>query len=142
VFQSGTHSVVESTFQHPCTPNGGFNSGAQTIPSSTALDAPGLPVVEIMISDNTAAWYYDGASGECQQGAVFAINPTSQQNFTAFLANAAADATPATSSSGSSATGTASSTAASSKKTNAAAKHEVVAGGAALLLLAPIIGLM
>ena len=86
--------------------------------------------------------FFDGASGACQQGAVFAINPTSDQNFTAFLANAAADATPATTSSSGSGTGTSSSTAARSTKTNAAAKHDFAAGSAVWLLLASVIGMM
>ncbi|KAK2460363.1 hypothetical protein APHAL10511_007528 [Amanita phalloides] len=138
VFQSGTHSVDQSTFDHPCTPNGNFDSGAKTIPDDTALDAPGLPIVEIYIKDTTPQWFFDQASGECQQGAVFAINPTTNQNFTAFLANAAKDTPPATASSGF-ATGTSTSTGSNSRKTNAAMKHDMAFGGVALLLLVSVV---
>lgn len=87
--------------------------------------------------------YFDGASGACQQGALFAINPTADQNFTAFQANALTNAPPATfTETSASSTGTASSTAAHSSKTNAAAKHDFAAGNAALLLLASVIGMM
>lgn len=87
--------------------------------------------------------YFDGASGACQQGALFAINPTTDQNFTAFQANALTDTPPATFTETSAfSTGTASSTIAHPSKTNAAAKHDFAAGNAALLLLASVIGMM
>ena len=130
------------------------------IPDTTALDAPGLPMVEIYISDTTPQWcvlftdivtstdsvccrYFDQASGQCQQGAVFAVNPTSDQNLTAFEANAAQDTPPATTASSiGSATGSSTSTASHSTKTNAAAQHNIAVGSAALLLLVAVVGFM
>ncbi|KIL64606.1 hypothetical protein M378DRAFT_126435 [Amanita muscaria Koide BX008] len=134
-FASGTHSVVQSTFDHPCTPiNGGYNSGSHTVDANIPLNDTTLPVGQLYINDTIPQWFFDQASGQCQQGAVMAVNPTVTQNVTAFKANAAQDTTPATSST-SSASGTSTSTASSSKKTNAAVvKFDVAVGGLAVLL--------
>jgi hypothetical protein len=138
-FQSGNHSVVQSTFDHPCTPNGGFNSGPYSVSASTALNATGLPLVEMYINDTIPQFFFDQASGQCQQGAVFAVNPTQDRNVTALKANAANDTPPPTSSASLTGSATGSATASGSTKTNAAVvKYDMVASGAVALLLASL----
>ncbi|KAJ3569510.1 hypothetical protein NP233_g5008 [Leucocoprinus birnbaumii] len=89
-FRSGTHSAVQTTFDTPCVPlPGGYNSGVFTVDDSAAVDAPNLPSVLFMINDTIPMWFFDQASGNCQQGAVLAINPSTSQTADQFRANAA-----------------------------------------------------
>ncbi|KAJ7145806.1 hypothetical protein C8R44DRAFT_723706 [Mycena epipterygia] len=88
-FRSGSHSVVQSTFANPCTGNGGFNSGVQTVDDSLAVDAPGLPTVSLLVNDTQPLWFFDDAGGLCNKGAVLSVNPSSTQTDAAFKANAA-----------------------------------------------------
>lgn len=110
-FNAGQHSVVESTFENPCTPKeGGFNTGVQSVDESLPVDADGLPQIRITINDTQPLFFFDQAGGLCQQGAVLSINPTAEQ-IGSVVANAAKDtdapsaappSTPAPSQSGSS----------------------------------------
>ncbi|KAJ8075042.1 hypothetical protein PM082_019369 [Marasmius tenuissimus] len=88
-FRSGSHSVVESTFGRPCTPEpGGFDSGMKTVPDNFDVDAPGLPTVTLVVKDSQPIWLFDQAGGTCNQGGVFAVNPTGSQTPGAFKDNA------------------------------------------------------
>ncbi|KAF8918373.1 hypothetical protein CPB85DRAFT_80143 [Mucidula mucida] len=87
-FRSGSHSVVESSFDKPCTPSSGFDSGIMTVADSVEVDADGLPSVSLMVNDTDPIWLYDRAGGECYQGAVLAVNPTGTQTAAQFKANA------------------------------------------------------
>ncbi|GLB44608.1 hypothetical protein LshimejAT787_1702350 [Lyophyllum shimeji] len=108
-FRSGQHSVVQSTFDNPCTPMpGGLNTGVFTVSDSLAVDAPGLPSYSVQVNGTDPAWFFDEASGQCNQGAVLAVNPTTTQTAEAFKANAAkapASQPPSSTSGGSSSTG-------------------------------------
>ncbi|KAK1215294.1 hypothetical protein PQX77_022085 [Marasmius sp. AFHP31] len=88
-FRSGSHSVVESTFDQPCTPKpGGFDSGVKTVPENLDVDAPGLPTVTLVAKDSQPSWFFDQAGGTCNQGGVLAVNPTGSQTPGAFKDNA------------------------------------------------------
>jgi plastocyanin len=109
VFQAGTHSVIQTSFDNPCTPlAGGFNSGPQTVPDGTAVDAPNLPTKSFKVTDTQPIWFYDGGDGLCKKGAVFSANapPTGSQTMAKFIENAKnsnpAPAPPTSSGSGSS----------------------------------------
>ncbi|KAK0443887.1 uncharacterized protein EV420DRAFT_1277632 [Desarmillaria tabescens] len=90
VFQSGTHSVVESNFTKPCVPNGRFDTGVQTVPDSAAVDSPDLPRFEYYINSTDSLWFSDQAGNNCNQGAIFCINPTAAQTADQFQSNAMA----------------------------------------------------
>ncbi|KAL0065470.1 hypothetical protein AAF712_007534 [Marasmius tenuissimus] len=80
---------VESTFDQPCTPKpGGFDSGVKTVPDNLDVDAPGLPTVTLVVKDSQPIWLFDQAGGTCNQGGVFAVNPTGSQTPGAFKDNA------------------------------------------------------
>ncbi|PBK67095.1 hypothetical protein ARMSODRAFT_1021055 [Armillaria solidipes] len=93
-FESGAHSVVESSFATPCTPNGRFDSRVQTVPDSTDVGAPGLPTVDYYVNSTDTLWFSDQAGNNCKQGAVFIVNPTAAQTAAQFKANAMATALP------------------------------------------------
>ncbi|KAK0491564.1 hypothetical protein IW261DRAFT_96427 [Armillaria novae-zelandiae] len=93
-FESGSHSVVESSFATPCTPNGGFDSQVQKVPDSTDLGAPGLPTIDYYVNSTDTLWFSDQAGDNCKQGAVFVVNPTLAQTAAQFKANAMANALP------------------------------------------------
>ncbi|KAJ7576983.1 hypothetical protein C8J56DRAFT_972054 [Mycena floridula] len=120
VFQSGEHSVVQSSFEHPCTPSGNFDSGVQTVSSSTLVDASGLPEVTLTINDTQPLWFFDQAGGDCAKGGVLAMNPTADQTSAAFKDNAAKDTTSSTPTSAS-ASGSVSQTLTSSTSTTESA---------------------
>ncbi|KAJ3523956.1 hypothetical protein NMY22_g11209 [Coprinellus aureogranulatus] len=101
-FRSGVHSAVQSSFDNPCVGNGGFNSGVFTVSDDLAVDAPGLPTAQILINGTEPLWFFDEAGGLCHQGAVLAVNPTSEQTEVVFKENAAQPPKPASSTSSSS----------------------------------------
>ncbi|TFK37595.1 hypothetical protein BDQ12DRAFT_684945 [Crucibulum laeve] len=97
-FRSGSHSVVQSSYENPCTSNGGFNSGVITVADDLAVDASGLPSVKLTVNSTEPLWFFDEAGGLCNQGAVLSVNPSQTQTAAGFKENAAkAPATPATS---------------------------------------------
>jgi hypothetical protein len=88
-FRSGDHSVVQSSFDNPCTGiEGGFNTGVKTVDDSLSVDAPGLPQVRFPVNDSKPLWFFDEAGGLCNKGAVLAVNPTGEQTAAGFVANA------------------------------------------------------
>ncbi|KAG8748667.1 hypothetical protein FRC10_000058 [Ceratobasidium sp. 414] len=92
-YQAGSHSAVQSTFKDPCIPMaGGYNSGVQTVPDGTPVDASGLPTTVYIVQDLNPVWFFDQAGGLCTKGAVFSINPplTGDQTAGQFVANAEA----------------------------------------------------
>ncbi|KAG9098018.1 hypothetical protein FS749_004904 [Ceratobasidium sp. UAMH 11750] len=92
-YRAGSHSAVQSTFKDPCIPMpGGYNSGVQTVPDGTPVDASGLPTTEYIVQDLNPVWFFDQAGGLCTKGAVFSINPplTGDQTAGQFRANAEA----------------------------------------------------
>lgn len=53
--------------------SGGYNSGVQTVPDGTAVDASGLPTTEYIVQDLNPVWFFDQAGGLCSQGAVLYV---------------------------------------------------------------------
>ena len=81
-FSSGNHSITQSTFDKPCDKlSNGFDS-----------DYTGNTATEISLAVNvsTAQFFYSKQSSDCQEGMVFALNPTTTQSESAFRALAIA----------------------------------------------------
>jgi len=113
-FQSKNHTVTQSTFAAPCanmtTPTAGIDSGFMSV----AAGAQSFPQWSFTMTNASAPlWFYCRQTGHCQQGMVFAVNPTPTKSFDAFQA--------AAKSSGSSASSSASPTASESSKPSASA---------------------
>ncbi|ESK84896.1 serine-threonine rich [Moniliophthora roreri MCA 2997] len=90
-FLRSNHSVVQSTFDNPCTKmEGGIDSGWQPTQSSD-LNDPNVESLDIPINDSQSMWFFcaqtQGAD-HCRQGMVFAINPSTEQTFDEFQAKA------------------------------------------------------
>ncbi|KAF8658414.1 hypothetical protein AX16_001966 [Volvariella volvacea WC 439] len=90
-FRSGAHSVLQSTFERPCSYNDGYNSGVFAVDESLPVDAPSLPMSRVRVNDTNPLWFFDHAGGLCQQGAVLAVNPTDTQTPAQFKENASND---------------------------------------------------
>jgi len=118
VFYPKNHTVTQSTFAAPCQPmSNGTDSGFQPV-AANATAAPSFPIT---VTATTPQWFYCRQTGHCEQGMVFAINPTANKSFEAFQATAkasSADGTPpASNSSGSGTSGSSSSTSSSPSAT-------------------------
>jgi len=93
-FLSKNHSVTQSTFASPCqvmtTPKAGIDSGFQAVPTG----ATKLPQWSFTLDDASAAaplWFFCAQTNpvvHCNQGMVFAVNPTQAKSFDAFQAAA------------------------------------------------------
>jgi len=112
-FQTKNHTVTQSTFAAPCqimtTPAAGVDSGFMPVPAGTTS----FPEWSFTVTNaSSPLWFYCRQTGHCQQGMVFAINPTAAKSFAAFQAAAKAS-TPSSSGSPSYGTPAASETTAS-----------------------------
>jgi len=134
-FQSKNHTVTQSTFPAPCqnmtTPTAGIDSGFMAV----AANASFFPEWSFTITNaSTPLWFHCRQTGHCQQGMVFAINPTVAKSFAAFQAAAKAsspDGSPSSSASSSSSSSTAASSTPSASATGGAMRHS---GSAAIVL--------
>lgn len=107
-FRAKNHSVTQSTFVNPCalmtTPKQGVDSGFQATSNTTTSFAQW----KITIDDPSAPlWFFcaqTNPKNHCQAGMVFAINPTAEKSFDAYLQNALNSATGGTGGSSSSTT--------------------------------------
>jgi hypothetical protein len=84
-FVSGNHSVAQSTFADPCTPfSGGVVSGFQNVVAGQSQQAQW----SILMNDTSVPlWFYcqqTTPKNHCQNGMVFAVNPTADKTFAAF----------------------------------------------------------
>lgn len=92
-FLDKNHTVTQSTFANPCSnitdANGvvtGVDSGYQAVPAG----ATQFPVWQITVNNASAPlWFYCRQATHCQNGMVFAVNPTAEKSFDAFKAAAA-----------------------------------------------------
>jgi len=82
-FVAKNHTLTQSTFTAPCTPKtGGVNSGFIPV----AAGATTFPTWTIQIDNVTAPlWFYCAQAQHCEAGMVFAINPTADKTFDAYL---------------------------------------------------------
>jgi len=90
-FQSKNHTVSQSTFAAPCqlmtTPAAGIDSGFMPVPAGSTS----FPEWSFTVTNASAPlWFYCRQTGHCQQGMVFAVNPTVAKSFDAFQAAAKA----------------------------------------------------
>jgi len=99
-FMAKNHTVTQSTFADPCStqtsPSQGIDSGF--VPVNTTSGQ--IPQWSFEITNNSVPlWFYCRQTGHCQQGMVFAINPTADKTFDAFQAKAKSGTSPSSSSS-------------------------------------------
>ncbi|KIM43019.1 hypothetical protein M413DRAFT_393869 [Hebeloma cylindrosporum] len=82
-FVSKNHTVTQSTFPAPCVAKpDGVNSGFIPVDPTAATQ----PEWTIQIDNVTAPlWFYCAQGAHCKAGMVFAINPTPEKTFDAFL---------------------------------------------------------
>jgi len=140
VFSPKNHTVTQSTFAAPCQPmSGGVDSGFQPV----AANATNVPSFTVTVNATTPLWFFCHQTGHCEQGMVFAINPTANKSFAAFQSAAkasSADGTPASTSNTTTGTGSGSCsgsgsstssapTSSSSSKSNGAVTAGARAGG-------------
>jgi len=84
-FAPKNHTVTQSSFAAPCQPlAGGVSSGFQPV----AANATQVPSFTITVNVTTPLWFFCEQTGHCEQGMVFAINPTANKTFDAFQATA------------------------------------------------------
>jgi len=72
-FRAKNHSVVESTFNSPCSPLAGGQSTSFHPVDATATS--GFPTFSIPIADQKPMWFYCSQASHCQSGMLFAVNP-------------------------------------------------------------------
>jgi len=91
-FVSKNHTVTQSTFPAPCVAKpDGVNSGFIPVDSAAATQ----PEWTIQIDNVTAPmWFYCAQGAHCKAGMVFAINPTAEKTYDAFLAAAQGASAP------------------------------------------------
>jgi len=93
-FYPKNHTVSQSTFGTPCvkavdsaTGQQGVDSGFMPVPAGTTV---GNPTFAINVTTTSPLWFYCRQTGHCEQGMVFAVNPTPEKTFQAFQAAAIA----------------------------------------------------
>ncbi|EJD54685.1 hypothetical protein AURDEDRAFT_179782 [Auricularia subglabra TFB-10046 SS5] len=93
-FWPKNHTVTQVTFSEPCTrPTGhpGVDSGFVPV----AAPGPGVQPMALNVATTAPLWFACMQLGHCQQGMVFAINPTPERTFAAFQARAMGVSGPA-----------------------------------------------
>ncbi|TFK73633.1 hypothetical protein BDN72DRAFT_168269 [Pluteus cervinus] len=87
-FRGGNHTATQSTFTAPCTKkSNGVDSGFFAV----AAGATELPQWSFTIVNASAPlWFYCQQGKHCQNGMVFALNPTADKTLDAYKANAMA----------------------------------------------------
>ncbi|KAL8335711.1 hypothetical protein RB598_009751 [Gaeumannomyces tritici] len=88
-FNPANHSVVQSSFEKPCSPleGGGFSSGF--IPTQAR---PSGALFHIKVTDEKPIWFYCGQGRHCQTGMVGSVNAPAQGNTLAAFADKAKSA--------------------------------------------------
>ncbi|KZV79548.1 hypothetical protein EXIGLDRAFT_782157 [Exidia glandulosa HHB12029] len=90
-FWPDNHTVTQTTFSTPCTAavdpatgQTGVNSGFISVPQP----GPGPSPISLNVTTTGPLWFACMQTGHCQQGMVFAINPTEEKSFSTFQAAA------------------------------------------------------
>jgi len=82
VFQKKNHTLTQSSFGSPCIAlPGGTDSGYRPNPDGTA-DPP--PTFRYTVETVDPTWWFCKQGNHCQQGMVFAINPSENKTFDVF----------------------------------------------------------
>jgi hypothetical protein len=77
-FFAKNHTLVQSSFQDPCTPLAGGGIFAGFHPSNITADSTGLVTFETAtfpVETTSPLWFYCAQADHCQSGMTFAINP-------------------------------------------------------------------
>ncbi|KJA24107.1 hypothetical protein HYPSUDRAFT_53980 [Hypholoma sublateritium FD-334 SS-4] len=138
-FVSKNHTVTQSTFAAPCVAKaGGVNSGY--VPANATLG--NTPEWTIQI-DNASAplWFFCEQGTHCELGMVFAINPTADKSFAAFLATAQGTNTTTAASTASTAATTATTAGASTTTASAARGLSAQSAGSLLAVFGAVLAL-
>lgn len=86
LFESGNHSLTQSTFDKPCSPlSNGFDSGYEPNVDNQVTPTPNYT---ISVTSTGSQWFYSKQGSECKSGMVFALNPSGSQTFSTFRQNA------------------------------------------------------
>jgi len=139
-FLSKNHTVTQSSFAAPCqnltTPTQGIDSGFMPVTnSSNGL----VPAWSFTVNNASAPlWFYCRQTGHCQQGMVFAVNPTAAKSFSAFQAaamgqTANSSATPTSGSTSPIATGSSSTTPSAAGTTSSSGAMHMGSSAAGLI---------
>ncbi|KAN0129616.1 Cupredoxin [Lactarius tabidus] len=103
-FSPKNHTVTQSNFTAPCLSlEGGVDSGFEPVSSGSSE----VVSFTIIVNDTNPSWWYCRQTSHCQNGMVFAVNPTTNQTFEQFQATAkasSADGSPPSNSSSPSST--------------------------------------
>jgi len=104
VFVAGNHSVTQSSFAEPCQnlTSGGLDSGFQKIQDNSTM---AMQYSFTMTNASVPLWFYcrqTAPKNHCQNGMVFAVNPTAEKSYAQFLATAMASSNSTNSTSSSS----------------------------------------
>jgi len=67
-----SHSLTESSFEEPCTFNGGFDTGLNQF---NPQNISGKFIVDYTVQTTKPTWFYCKQTGHCGKGMVFAVNP-------------------------------------------------------------------
>jgi len=82
-FVAKNHTVTQSTFATPCANmTGGVDSGFQGPGTNTSPTS--FTQWSFTVTATTPLWFYCRQANHCQQGMVFAVNPTAEKSFSAF----------------------------------------------------------
>ncbi|KAK4054307.1 hypothetical protein OIO90_003540 [Microbotryomycetes sp. JL221] len=81
VFLGGSHRVVQTSLENPCTPSSDFDTGLRTIPSNVTEYAASPFRTSFTVPNTSTVAYFadigptvDNSGTQCQQGAIFCVN--------------------------------------------------------------------
>ncbi|KZV85440.1 hypothetical protein EXIGLDRAFT_726143 [Exidia glandulosa HHB12029] len=91
-FQSGTHSVVQSTFDNPCTAApaaNAVNSGLVTVDQALIDSGVRYPTYRLgVINASEPLWIMCSVPDHCMKGMVMVVNPSGNKTFDSFKTTA------------------------------------------------------
>jgi plastocyanin len=117
VFYPKNHTVTQSSFAAPCQAN---STGIDSLYQPVTANASNVPSYSVTVNNTQPTWFFCKQTGHCQQGMVFAINPTANKTFEAFQAAAKASSADGAPSSTTNSTGSGSGSGSSSASGSAA----------------------